>query len=155
MHDSAAQRALQEFVQSPDNVCFACGPGNPCGLHLQPRREGDLIVAEFVPGAWHEGWRGVVHGGILTTILDETMAYALFLDGYEGLTARMDLRYRASARHGDRLRVEARLVSRRKRVLDMSGVILRAGEVILEGNARFMIIGRLDIEAWQTSDGVG
>lgn len=155
MDDTAGQRALLEFAQSPNNVCFACGPGNPCGLHVQPRREGDLIVVDFVPGIWHEGWRGVVHGGILTTILDETMAYALFLDGYEGLTARMDLRYRASARHGDQLRVEARVVSRHRRVMDMSGVILRAGEVILEGSARFMITGRLNVEAWQTSDGVG
>lgn len=153
--DNASQRALREFTQSPDNVCFACGPGNPQGLYLQPRREGDLIVAEFMPGTWHEGWQGVVHGGILTTILDETMAYALFLEGYEGLTARMDLRYRASVRTGDQLRVEARIVNRRRRVVDMDGVILRAGEVVLEGSARFMIVGRLNVEAWQTSDGVG
>lgn len=107
-----------------------------------------MIVAEFVPGRWHEGWRGVVHGGILTTILDETMAYALFLEGYEGLTARMDLRYRSSVQQGDRLRVEARIVGRRSRVIDVHGVILRAGQVVVEGTARFMILGPLNVEAW-------
>ncbi len=155
MDDSSAQRALQEFAQSPNNVCFACGPGNPCGLHLHPRRDGDMIVAEFVPGQWHEGWRGVVHGGILMTILDETMAYALFLDGYEGLTARMDVRYRASVQQGDRLRVEARIVGRRSHVMDMNGVILRGGQVVVEGTARFMILRPLNVEAWQVPDGVG
>lgn len=155
MDDIASQRALLDYAQSRNNVCFACGPGNPCGLHLTPRREGDLIVADFVPGEWHEGWRGVVHGGILTTILDETMAYALFLDGYEGLTARMDLRYRSSVRHGDQLRVEARVVGRRSRVMDIAGVILRDGQIVVEGSARFMIVGRLNVEAFQASDGVG
>lgn len=113
------------------------------------------MVATFIPGEWHEGWQGVVHGGILTTILDETMAYVLFHAGYEAVTARMDMRYRAPAQRGDRLRVEARMIRHKGRVMDIEGKILRDGNVIVEGTARFMIIRELDPEAWQASMGVG
>lgn len=106
------------------------------------------MVATFVPGQWHEGWRGVVHGGILTTILDETMAYVVFRQGYEGVTARMEMRYRAPAQQGDRLRIEARMVHHKGRMMDIEGKVLRDGEVIVEGTARFMIAGRLDPAAW-------
>ena len=56
--------------------CFVCGVNNPHGLHLRFRREGDAVVTEFVPQQHHAGFRDIVHGGILATVLDETMFWA-------------------------------------------------------------------------------
>jgi acyl-coenzyme A thioesterase PaaI-like protein len=49
---------------------------NPHGLHRRFRREGDAVVTEFVPQQHHAGFRDIVHGGILATVLDETMFWA-------------------------------------------------------------------------------
>ena len=61
-----------------DNCCFACGTDNPDGLHLAFTYGDDAQTAEttLVPGQTLQGWQGIVHGGILMTILDETMAKA-------------------------------------------------------------------------------
>ena len=56
--------------------CFVCGAHNPHGLRLRFRREGDEVRAEFAPQAQHAGFRGIVHGGILSTVLDEAMFWA-------------------------------------------------------------------------------
>jgi len=56
--------------------CFVCGTQNPHGLHLRFRRENDEVRAEFTPQPQHAGFRGIVHGGILSTVLDEAMFWA-------------------------------------------------------------------------------
>src|SRR5215471_15613051 len=53
--------------------CFACGARNPSGLHLIFRREGDEIVTEYTPEPVFQGFPGVAHGGIIATLLDETL----------------------------------------------------------------------------------
>src|SRR5579884_3765767 len=119
MTEPSLQSAVEEFMQSPENQCFACGPGNPYGLQLHFHREDGVTWAEFVPARWHEGWQGVVHGGIVTTLLDEAMAYTLFFDGYQALTARLQVRFRSAVRRDDHLRVEARILNERRNLVDI------------------------------------
>ena len=56
--------------------CFVCGAHNPHGLHLRFRREGDEVRADFTPQPHHAGFRGIIHGGIIATALDEAMFWA-------------------------------------------------------------------------------
>jgi acyl-coenzyme A thioesterase PaaI-like protein len=56
--------------------CFVCGAHNAHGLKLRFRREGEEVHAEFTPQPHHAGFRGIVHGGILATVLDEAMFWA-------------------------------------------------------------------------------
>jgi uncharacterized protein (TIGR00369 family) len=56
--------------------CFVCGAHNPHGLRLRFRREGDEVRADFTPQHQHAGFRGIIHGGILSTVLDEAMFWA-------------------------------------------------------------------------------
>jgi acyl-coenzyme A thioesterase PaaI-like protein len=134
---------VAEFLESSNNRCFACGPSNPHGLHIHPRREGDLVVADFAPTEWHEGWSRVIHGGILATLMDEVMAYTLLLDGLEAVTARLETRFRAGVQKGDRLRIEGRLINRRRAIADAESRVRRDGEVVAEASARFMVLGTL------------
>lgn len=134
---------LLEFARSPRNRCFACGPDNPVGLHLHFDLLDGVVRAEFVPNEWHEGWAGVVHGGVIGTLLDEAMAYALFLGRYKVVTARLEVRYRAPAREGDELCVEARLVRDDRRLADVEARVLRGATLIAEGKGRFAKVGPL------------
>ena len=59
--------------------CFACGPANPVGLRLEFQEAGqDRVRTEFQVGEEHTGVTGVVHGGIVATVLDEAMAWGLY-----------------------------------------------------------------------------
>ena len=144
MSENGLDPLVQAFMRSPRNRCFACGPGNPVGLHLEFHRENGMVQTTFVPSEWHEGWAGVVHGGILSAVLDETMAYTLFFAGIRALTARMDVRYRGSSRAGDTLTVEARVVRDNRSITDVAAEISREGQIVVEANARFMKLGPLD-----------
>ncbi len=56
--------------------CFVCGVHNEHGLQLKFRLNGDAVVTDFVPQPHHAGFRSIVHGGVLSTVLDEAMFWA-------------------------------------------------------------------------------
>jgi len=138
MNDSESTALLQRLIQSPNNPCFVCGPTNPHGLHVHLEQLGGGIEGRFTPDTWQQGWQGVIHGGILAALLDEAMAYTLFVTGSMAVTARMELRYRRAARAGDELRVNARIVRDSNRLVDVEGRILRDSVVLVEAAGRFM-----------------
>lgn len=57
--------------------CFACGTANPIGLNLKFYRQGDVVCTDVTLEKAHEGWENVAHGGIVSTLLDETMSWVI------------------------------------------------------------------------------
>src|SRR5260221_12838690 len=108
--------------------CFACGARNPGGLRLVFRQEGEAIVTEFTPDLRFQGFPGVVHGGILATLLDETPSRMATAQGRWMMTARLEVGYRAPAPVGQPLRVSARTLAARARMLTAAGEIRLADE---------------------------
>ena len=53
--------------------CYACGDLNPIGLRLRFHMEDDWAVAAFEARREHQGYPGFIHGGIVSTLLDEAM----------------------------------------------------------------------------------
>lgn len=145
---------LRDLVRSPQNHCFACGPGNDCGMKLCFEQVGDTVTATFTPDARHSGWTGVVHGGILATALDEAMAYVLYFMGLKALTARMEVRFRRPAAEGDTLTVEARKLSEARRIVDVEARLLRGQSLLAEASGRFMKMGPLAVEDLLSKDAV-
>ena len=122
-------------------MCFACGRENPIGLKLEVRRDGDGVSAEFTPDERHQGWPGVVHGGIINTLLDEAMAYAAFYRGLYCVTARMEVRLRGTAMVGQRLTISAGLTRHTRRLVEAGGgVRLDDGTLVAEGKATMYIV---------------
>lgn len=74
--------------------CFACGADNPSGMHLKMRVEDGRALVDFKPSEIYQGFPGAMHGGILATILDEVMAWAIYAAGSWAVTAKMEIRYR-------------------------------------------------------------
>ncbi|HEU5437767.1 MAG TPA: PaaI family thioesterase [Ktedonobacterales bacterium] len=103
--------------------CFACGARNDAGLRLTFWHEGDAVVTEFTATEAFQGFPGVVHGGILATLLDETLNRTAMAEGRWTMTGRLDVRYRAPAPVGQTLRVTARPLSSRARMIHASGEI--------------------------------
>jgi acyl-coenzyme A thioesterase PaaI-like protein len=144
MSDVDTETLVRDLIKSPNNHCFGCGHDNPAGLRLTFERQDGIVRAPFEPGQWHEGWIGVIHGGLLAAALDEAMAYALYYTGVKGLTARMEVRFRAPVHRGDSLEVEARVTRDTRRLVDIEGRLLRDGDVVAESFGRFMKLGPLD-----------
>ncbi len=50
--------------------CYVCGKKNPAGLGVdfEIDREARSISANFTPSDIHQGYEGIVHGGILSTL---------------------------------------------------------------------------------------
>lgn len=152
MNQEMTREAVERIAYSPNNACFACGAANPHGLHIHFEEHGGTVRAEFIPEEWQQGWQNVVHGGVISTLLDEAMAYCLFFRGEFGVTARLDVRYRAPARAGDRLRVEARVVRAVRRVMDTEAVVYRGDEILAEATARFLKVGDLTVAEIESSE---
>ncbi len=124
-----------------EGLCFGCGTNNPIGLKLSFRQEGEKVKAEFAPGKHHQGWPGVVHGGIITCLLDEAMSYAAHFAGVRCLTARMEVRLRRSALISELLVVTSSITKQARRLIKTRAeVTLRDGTVIAEGTATQFVI---------------
>lgn len=75
--------------------CFGCSPDNPLGLHMEFQEEGEDIVCHWHPGTHFQGWVHTMHGGILSTLCDETAGWVVFRKlQTTGVTTRLDVRYK-------------------------------------------------------------
>lgn len=126
-------------------LCFACGQRNPYGLHLTFRREGETIVADFQPQAEHQGFPGVIHGGIVATVLDEALNRTSVLCNPPGwtMTGRLEVRYRRYVPYGPLLRVRASLEMQRGRLMQATGALTLAEDesaVLAQATGTFMAL---------------
>jgi uncharacterized protein (TIGR00369 family) len=111
------------FEFEPHN-CFACGELNEHGLQLKLHLGERRSWTEFVLDERFEGWQGVTHGGILATILDEVMAWALVAEDNWGVTARMTIDFKRPVAVGTSVRAEGWIVRNRRRLVDTAGQIV-------------------------------
>lgn len=122
-----------------DNVCFVCGSEVP-GLHLAFSGDAQEVCAEAVIEPSYQGFRGVVHGGILAGIVDDAMWHVIHQqDGDFPMTAELKVRYLAPVKIGERLVVRGRMVRYRRRLMVAEAVIENhAGDVLVSAEGRFM-----------------
>ena len=118
--------------------CFVCGAHNAHGLHLRFRREGDEVRADFTPQPQHAGFRGIVHGGILATVLDEAMFWAAASTTKRFcLAAELNVRFVSKVTVGQTLTVVARLRADRGRLWESSAELRDAhGKVCVRATCK-------------------
>jgi uncharacterized protein (TIGR00369 family) len=127
--------------QETFGTCFACGRDNPVGLKLEFVRTPGESRCEFTIGEQFEGWSGIIHGGILCTILDEAMAHAYFPQR-RGITTKAEFRFRQPGRVGVPMVAAGRLVKMTRKLLTAEAAItLKDGSVVAEGKAQAYIVG--------------
>jgi len=121
-----------------ENYCFCCGDANPIGLHLKFRWEDREYVTEFTPAKVHEGFKGMVHGGLIATVLDEVMARMLWQSGHRTVTAEMTVRLHRAARPGETLSFRARVVRETSRLVECSADAKGEEGIIAQATAKFL-----------------
>jgi uncharacterized protein (TIGR00369 family) len=136
---------LTPIAHSAQNRCFGCGKANPIGLHLDFFRTPDgLVVSHAAIANTYEGPTGYLHGGIIATLLDETMSKAIRAKGLTAMTRHLEVDYRRPVPSSSPIRMEGRLVRSEGRkhwaeahILDPDGAKLAVGKgLFIEVKAR-------------------
>jgi len=75
--------------------CVVCCPGNESGLRLEFNTlEDGSVQTYFGCNRKYEGFPGVLHGGVISSLLDGAMTNCLFAHGHTGLTGELKVRFR-------------------------------------------------------------
>ncbi|CDE94021.1 MULTISPECIES: PaaI family thioesterase [Acidaminococcus] len=123
-----------------DTMCFGCGKDNPMGLHLHFRTDENGCYTSFVPQPVHQSYDGRMHGGLISTLLDETMGnYPYMYEHKVAYTARLEVRFRQPVRIGERIHVITKVKRRKGQLLEMTGQVIREdGTVAAEADGKLM-----------------
>ncbi len=122
--------------------CFVCGRKNPFGLHIPVKSyiKANTVTFSWVPGPNHQSYAGIVHGGILATLLDEAMGYAIMGEHIDRriVTLEYTLNYRHPTPVGLPLKVVATMGTQRHSVITARGSIIAPdGTVLVEATGKF------------------
>ena len=137
--------SLETATPVDDGHCFACGQKSEIGLHLHFEQQPDGSVRSAVTlDQPYQGWRGLAHGGIVATLLDEAMAHAAGARGYLGMTAELKLRFRKAVPIDAPLVLRGEVLWQRRNVLGLAAsVASEGGSELATGEGSFVVRGEL------------
>ncbi len=124
-----------------DDYCFACGKSNENGLRLRILESDDGVRAAFIAPKWAQGYKNVVHGGIISTILDEMAVWAAYKSGYKSVTAELNVRIKQAMKIGREYSAQAKviavkhqLVTAASKIVDENNTLIALADVKLIKN---------------------
>jgi len=129
-------------AQNVSRMCFVCGVENESGLHARFFEiEGDELVSVFTPRQQHQGYPGRLHGGVATTILDETIGRAISIvdpDAW-GVTVELSVRFHRPVPLDALVKAVGRITNDRGRVFEGTGeIVLDDGTVAVSASGRYL-----------------
>jgi len=133
--------------------CFVCGESNAHGLRLLFHADGNTVHTRFTPRTEHIGFKGVTHGGILATVLDEVMVWAVAVTTRRfAYCAEMTVRFLRPARPDEELAATAELVAdRRGKIFEARGELRTAGgEVVATATGKYLPIPEAEVAGMLT-----
>ncbi len=135
-----------EKIDTGENpLCFACGKDNEWGLKLSFEDLNGKAITEFTPNFHYQGYKNTVHGGIISTILDESMVYAALFQGKEVVTARLSVRFKSPMLLHKKYRIEAEVINIKRKIVNTRAKIFDEHQnVIAEGEGIFWTIKDID-----------
>lgn len=138
--EEAKSENLRPLAHAAQNRCFGCGQANPAGLHLDffLHENGRVVSFATVPDTF-EGPPGYVHGGIIATLLDETMSKAVRSHGLVAMTRHMEVDYRRPVPSAVQVRLEGRVThSEGRKHWTHAQIVNGQGDVLAEGKGLFL-----------------
>ncbi len=141
--------------QPTSRMCFVCGRQNPVGLHIHfyEDYENQRVIAPLTIPEKYQGYPGVVHGGILASILDETAGRAVMMGETQTpfwVTAKLEMRDRQPTPTETPLSAVGGVVRKRSRSAEVAGEIrLQDGTVTAELSAVVVRPPEETLKAWE------
>lgn len=129
--------------QLEGNTCFACGTANPIGLKLKFYRSGEAICTDIKLDKHYEGWTNMAHGGIISTLLDETMSWTIiYFKRVFFVTRKMEVRFVRPILVEKPLTVRGRLLDSQDdlRIKARADVVDSQGNILARSTGEFVVL---------------
>ncbi len=119
--------------------CFVCGDDNDHGIKARFFWDGETATTESMAYAQFEGYKGIFHGGVLSTLLDEVMVKAIIASGHFAVTAEITVRFLVPLHTGDKFVCRGRIVEKKGRLfLTTAEAVGDDGTVYAKAEAKFL-----------------
>lgn len=126
-------------LTADDSMCFICGQRNPIGLKIEFAVDDENLKIEgsFVPRSEHQGYTGIMHGGLACALLDEAMVKVLWESGIPAVSASLGIRLAKPVPLGERVIIKGWVASRKGRVFNTAARLENeAGLVLAEAEGK-------------------
>ncbi|SMO39454.1 Thioesterase superfamily protein [Balnearium lithotrophicum] len=131
---------MSEGKLKRDNFCFVCGKENPRGMHLSFEKKEDCVTARFSLPNYYQGYENVIHGGIISLILDEAMAYLQSLEE-RFLTGKITVKFHSPLYADEEVEVKAWIESDRRKYKITKAVMKKLnGKTVAEAEALMFVL---------------
>jgi uncharacterized protein (TIGR00369 family) len=133
------QAALDRMKSRWHQHCMVCGSASDNGLHLEFVLQDDgTVAAVFDCHHAYQGYPHILHGGVVSSLLDGAMTNCLFAHGYTALTAELNVRFRHPVVTGKAAALRARIMQSRRPLHQLEAECLQGGEIMAIGSGKFL-----------------
>ncbi|UCF91837.1 MAG: PaaI family thioesterase [Desulfobacterales bacterium] len=139
----AGEDNYKQLPNSGTHNCFGCSPVNSAGLQMKFFADDKSVFSRLTVPAHLCGWNKIVHGGIIATILDETMGWAgIYMLKKITLTQTLRVDFIKAVRVDQDLKVEGKVRDQRgERQADIEAFLYNAqGELCARSQGDFVLL---------------
>lgn len=139
------RKVINPWRNLPQYHCFGCCPDNPIGLHLEFYEDGDYIVSIWHPSVHYQGWVNTIHGGILSTLIDEVCGWVVTRKlQTSGYTVQLNVKFRKAVSTTERaLTIRAKVAKQVRNLAYIQAEIVNSeGELCNEGEAIYFLMNQ-------------
>jgi len=118
--------------------CIVCSPASAKGLHLKFEATSDNgVKALFECDKTYEGYTGILHGGVISLILDGAMGNCMFRRGQTAVTVEMTTRFKYPVEINKTAMVTARITRSAHPLYLLEAEIKQEGQVKATAKGKF------------------
>lgn len=141
--------------QPSSRMCFVCGKDNSFGLRIQFYSEPDgSVQASYVPTDQYQGYPGVLHGGIVTALLDELIGRTAIANDLWCMTAKIQVRFHNPVPIGVPIFMRGKVSRQTRRLLEGHAEMRSEdGTLLAEAVGTYMRIPDAQLTAFKTALG--
>ncbi|GGG08501.1 MULTISPECIES: PaaI family thioesterase [Cysteiniphilum] len=112
--------------------CFGKCETSPINKQLILYTDGKAIYTQFQPLERHIGWGNILHGGILTTIMDEILGWeAVLLAKMVCVTKKIEVQFHHPAQFDDSYTITAKYLKHTQSEIIVDGEVYNSGNILI------------------------
>jgi acyl-coenzyme A thioesterase PaaI-like protein len=126
-------------TQNGHGFCLLCGERNPWSLKIAFEADGNgNVSAKLQSHSGLQGYDGLIHGGVISALLDAAMTHCLFHRGVQAVTGDLRVRFRRLIPCHTALFLQAWVISARPPLYCLRAEVMDAGRLAAWAEAKFM-----------------
>jgi uncharacterized protein (TIGR00369 family) len=133
------QQNSEPLSTSTHRHCIMCGQDNPNSFGLKFIRESEGCVStNFTGNETMQGYEGIMHGGLLSALLDTAMAHCLLHENIEGMTGELNVRFIDPVAYDSTMAITAWIDSSLPPLYHLKSQIKINNKIVCKAKAKFM-----------------